>query len=119
MREKFTEEEWRVIRILPLVTFVFAAGSEGKEVDEGEVAAFASELRDPLKRQDPLHRAILADIEPDLRALSHESVDLSQIVERMALGEAILKSLLTAEDYQRFAGSIGAEAYAWLGVLPE
>jgi len=106
MKEKFTLEEWELLKLLPFQVFVLVAGADEK-VDEKEVAQLQKDLRDAPYYKDPLHRELFVDIlSSDLNALIKEAMDLSKFVERANQMKATLKEKLTPDEYQRFVGSM-------------
>jgi len=106
MREKFTQEEWELLKILPFQVFVLVAGADQK-VDDAEVAQLQKDLQEAAFYKDPLHRELFVDIlSSDINALIKEAMDLSKFVERANQMKATLKEKLTPEEYQRFVGSM-------------
>lgn len=106
MREKFTQEEWALLKLLPFQVFVLVAGAD-QQVDKAEMAQLEKDLRDAPFYKDPLHRELFVDIlSSDINALIKEAIDLSKFVERANQMKATLKEKLTPEEYQRFVGSM-------------
>jgi len=106
MKEKFTLEEWELLKLLPFQVFVLVAGADEK-VDEKEVAQLQKDLRDAPYYKDPLHRELFVDIlSSDINALIQKATDLSKFVERANQMKATLKAKLTPDEYQRFVGSM-------------
>jgi len=106
MREKFTQEEWELLKLLPFQVFVLVAGADQK-VDEAEAAQLQKDLQGAAFYKDPLHRELFVDIlSSDLNALIKEAMDLSKFVERANQMKATLKEKLTPDEYQRFVGSM-------------
>jgi hypothetical protein len=106
MREKFTREEWELLKLLPFQVFALVAGADQK-VDEAEVAQLQKDLQDAPFYKDPLHRELFVEIlSSDISALIKEVMDFSKFPERANQMKAILKEKLTPDEYQRFVGSM-------------
>jgi len=106
MREKFTQKEWELLKLLPFHVFVLVAGADQK-IDEAEVAQLNEDLRTAPLYKDPLHRELFVDIlTSDINALVKKAMDISKLVERANQMKTILKEKLTSEEYQRFVGSM-------------
>ena len=106
MKEKFTKEEWELLKVLPFQVFVMVAGADGR-VDKDELAQLKKDLRDAPCYKDPLHRELFVDIlSSDIKALIKEATDVSKFTERVNRMKAILKKKLTPSEYQRFVGSM-------------
>ena len=106
MREKFTEEEWGLLKILPFHLFVMVAGAD-QDVDKAEIEALQNELRDAPVFKDPLHRALFLDIVmSDPMPYIKEAMNLGKLVERSMKVKGFLRKKLTEDEYQRFVGSM-------------
>ncbi len=106
MKEKFTQEEWQLLKLLPFRVFVLVAGADGR-IDKGEVEQLQKDFRDAPFYKDPLHRELFIDIlSSDINALIQEAADVSKLAEQSSQMKAILKEKLTPEEYQRFLGSM-------------
>jgi hypothetical protein len=106
MKERFTQEEWQLLKILPFQVFVLVAGADGR-IDKEEVAQLQKDLRDAPFYKDVLHRELFVDIlSSDINALIKEAADATKLAERAGKMKAILKQKLTPEEYQRFVGSM-------------
>jgi len=106
MREKFTREEWELLKLLPFQVFALVAGADQK-VDEAEVAQLLKDLQEAPFYKDPLHRELFVEIlSSDISALIKEAMDFSKYLERANQMKAILKEKLTPDEYQRFVGSM-------------
>jgi len=106
MKEKFTQEEWQLLKLLPFQVFVLVAGADGR-IDKEEVAQLQKDLRDAPFYKDPLHRELFIDIlSSDINALITEAADVTKLAARASQMKAILQQKLTPEEYQRFVGSM-------------
>ena len=106
MREKFTQEEWDVLKLLPFQVFVLVAGAD-QEVDKAEIAQLQKDLQEAAFYKDPLHRELFVDIlSSDINALIKEAMDVSKFVERASQMKVTLRGKLTPEEYQRFVASM-------------
>jgi hypothetical protein len=115
-RERFTDEEWSLVRHLPFDAFVAGALSEG--ISQEELAAFVGTLERALGLKDPLHREILIDwatgdqerVMEELRFELEESG--SQMHNRFERTKPILHAKLTDDEYQSFVISVTMSALA-------
>ena len=106
MKEKFTDEEWQLLKILPFQVFILVAGADGR-IDQEEVAQLQKDLRDAPFYKDALHKELFLDIlSSDINALIREAADVSKLAERASQVKALLKQKLTPDEYQRFLGSM-------------
>lgn len=106
MKEKFTQEEWQLLKLLPFQVFVLVAGADGR-VDKEEVAQLQKDLRDAPFYKDPLHRELFVDIlSSDINSLIREAADATKLPARASQMKTILQQKLTPEEYQRFIGSM-------------
>jgi len=106
MKEKFTQEEWQLLKLLPFQVFVLVAGADGR-IDKEEVAQLQKDLRDAPFYKDLLHRELFIDIlSSDINALITEAADVTKLAARASQMKAILQQKLTPEEYQRFVGSM-------------
>lgn len=106
MKEKFTQEEWDLLKLMPFQVFVLVAGADQK-IDEKEIAQLNEDMKKAPFYKDPLHRELFIDIlTSDAGALIKEAMDVSKFVERANRAKAILKEKLTPDEYQRFVGSM-------------
>jgi hypothetical protein len=106
MKERFTQEEWQLLKLLPFQVFVLVAGADGR-IDKEEVAQLQKDLRDAPFYKDVLHRELFVDIlSSDINALIKEAADATKLAERAGKMKAILQQKLTPEEYQRFVGSM-------------
>lgn len=106
MKEKFTTEEWGLLKLLPFHVFLLVAGAD-KNVDKEEIAQFDEEIKGAPFYKDPLHREIALDIlTSDVGTLLQQAMDVSRFTERMARMKMVLQTKLTHDEYQRFVGSL-------------
>jgi hypothetical protein len=106
MKEKFTQKEWELLKLLPFHVFVMVAGADN-EIDDKEIAQLNEDLRTAPYYKDPLHRELFVDIlTSDLNALIRKAMDPSKLLERVNEAKAVLKEKLTSHEYQRFVASM-------------
>jgi hypothetical protein len=106
MKEKFSQEEWELLKLLPFQVFIMAAGADGR-IDKEEVAQLQKDFRDAPFYKDELHKELFIDIlSSDINALIREAGNVTKLLERSSQMKAILKQKLTPEEYQRFLGSM-------------
>ena len=104
MKERFTIEEWELLKRLPFATFVFIAIADG-EIDSREFANFETRLNNAGKYREPLQRELLLDLlGSDVEALLEEAMD--SVVEDLEDAKRILAARLTREEYHRFLASL-------------
>jgi len=106
MKEKFTHEEWQLLKILPFQVFIMVAGADGR-IDKDEIAQLQKDLRDAPFYKDELHKELLIDIlSSDINSLIKEAGAATKVAERTSQMRTILKQKLTPDEYQRFLGSM-------------
>jgi hypothetical protein len=106
MKEKFTPEEWSLLKILPFQVFVLVAGSD-KKIDKKEIEQLQKDLQSAAFYKDPLHREVAVDIlTSNVDALIKQAMDVSQFAARSSRVKTFLREKLTASEYQRFVGSL-------------
>lgn len=111
MRERFTDEEWKLVRHIPFDAFIFAALAD-KKVEEAEVAAFTETLEKAAALKDPLHREIALDwVASGLEAIGQElQFEMSESNDAMHVRfdrtKPVLKDKLTHDEYQSFVLSV-------------
>ena len=106
MKEKFTHEEWQLLKILPFQVFIMVAGADGR-IDKDEIAQLQKDLRDAPFYKDELHKELLIDIlSSDINALIKEAGAATKVAERTSQMRTILQQKLTPDEYQRFLGSM-------------
>jgi hypothetical protein len=106
MKEKFSEAEWELLKLLPFHVFVMVAAADSK-IDDKEVARMNEDLKTAPYYKDPLHKELFVDIlSSDVNALIQEAMDPSKLLERANQIKAILKDRLTLDEYQRFVASM-------------
>jgi len=106
MKEKFTQEEWQLLKLLPFQVFVLVAGADGR-IDKDEVAQLQKDLREAPYYKDPLHRELFMDIlSSDINALIKEAANVAKLAERASQMKVTLKEKLRPDEYQRFVASM-------------
>jgi len=106
MKEKFSQEEWELLKLLPFQVFYLVAGADGK-IDQEEIGQLQKDLRDAPFYKDALHKELSIDIlSSDIKALIREAGDITKLAERTSQIKALLKQKLTPEEYQKFLGSM-------------
>ncbi len=111
MRERFTDEEWGLVRHVPWDAFILVSLAD-KNVEEAEVTAFTETLDRAVTLTDPLHREIalewaqggLEAMGDELRFEMTEKADAMRT--RFDRTKAILKDKLTRDEYQGFVLSV-------------
>jgi hypothetical protein len=117
MREKFTNEEWRLVAHIPFDAFYFGAMADGK-AEESEVKAFVDSLERPGALKDPLHREIMLDhaaggmprVAEEMHFETSETATAKQA--RFARTKGMLKQKLSPAEYQAFFKSVWISAMA-------
>ena len=106
MKEKFTQEEWELLKLLPFQVFYLVAGADGK-IDKEEVGQLQKDLRDAPFYKDMLHKELSIDIlSSDIKALIKEAGNVNKLAERTSQMKTFLKQKQTPEEYQKFLGSL-------------
>jgi len=111
MRERFTDDEWALVRHVPFDAFVLAALAD-KKVEPEEVAAFTKTLEMAPTLSDPLHREIAMDwVASGVDAIGEEvgwelRESGSDMLERNRRTKSMLKDKLTTDEYQSFVLSV-------------
>lgn len=105
MKERFGENDWDMVKMLPFHLFAAIALADG-EIQQEEMKEFGDRLtRGALGYKDPMHREVARDL---------VAGDLSGFAESVAghgsfdpqAAKQLLKDNLTADEYQGFLGSI-------------
>lgn len=124
MKERFTQEEWELLKILPFQVFIMVAAADGK-VDKKEWAQQVENLRNAPFYKDELHRELFIDIaSAEIDTPIKEAADVAKLTERTSRIKEILKQKLNPEEYQKFIASIfinglqvaGASGGSFLGL---
>jgi hypothetical protein len=108
MKERFATEEWELVRCVPIQAFGIVAGAD-REPDPKEFEEFAGRmLRGAMTYKDVLHREVAQEFAGD---------DLGKRIQMAAETEVgttreLLRSKLSAEEYQSYLGSIFIDALA-------
>ncbi len=106
MKEKFSQEEWELLKLLPFQVFYLVAGADGK-IDQEEIGQLQKDLRDAPFYKDELHKELTIDIlSSDIKALIKEAGKIDKLAERTRQIKECLKEKLTIKEYQKFLGSI-------------
>ena len=78
MKEKFTQEEWELLKLLPFQIFVMVAGAD-QNIDEKEITQLHEDLKSAPFYKDPLHRELFVDIlSSDFKGLIQNAMDVSK-----------------------------------------
>ena len=119
-RERFSDDEWELVRHVPMDVFYMVAMADA-ELGAKEAEVLARELATAAELKNPLHRAIALDI----GAGDHLSEEVRfeawqggpDMKERMDRTKALLKDRLTPEEYASFFGSVLVTGIktAWAG----
>jgi hypothetical protein len=124
VKERFTDEEWRLVLHIPFDAFIFAAGADGN-VEETEVKAFlqslekAPMLTNDLHREIALHHAATGTVGIGAEITFEMKESGSAMDERFDRTKRILKQRLTPAEYQDFFKSIFLHAIAIAGASHE
>ena len=111
MRERFTNEEWALVRHIPVDAFIFVASADNK-IDAKEHEEFLWTLEHGAEIPNPLHSEIASDIAAggqvaitaEQQFIEAESVE--DLEARINRSKAILKEKLTRDEYQAFLLSV-------------
>lgn len=104
MKERFTGDEWELLKVLPFQVFGLVAGSDGV-IDRKERKALERQLRSAEVVANPLHRSLLHDILlEDIRV--HPSASPSRMPGVAKSVKAVLRSHLDEEEYRDFIDSL-------------
>jgi hypothetical protein len=111
MKERFTAEEWERLKPLPLQLFVLVAGVDGN-VDDAELATFSEQVGKAALLKNALHRELLIALLDDGPSnYWDQALDAKKTMSASSAIKPILKSKLTASEYQDFLKSL------FIGVL--
>lgn len=111
LRERFTAEEWELVRHVPFDAF-FAAALADAKVQPEEVRVFTETLTQAATLKDPLHREVAVDIassgpsgvEHELKFQVEESAGAGKA--RIDRTKRLLHEKLTRDEYQSFFVSL-------------
>jgi hypothetical protein len=130
VKEKFTPEEWHLLKLLPFLAFSFVAGSlrevKRLKLDGSALAVFQTWLAYPTSYGDALHREVAQDTpQSEWDALLSESRDPTKIeasvvegapppegdetlaiISRLLVIRGILAAKLIVEQYESFVTSV-------------
>ena len=103
--ERFTDEEWELVKMVPFQAFGMVAGADG-EVDKAEAEELFKRMTGgAMGYKDPLHKAVAMDIVgKDWGPLIKGSMDPA--VAHPEKIKTLLREKLTFQEYQSFLGSI-------------
>ena len=109
MREKFTDDEWQLIRTLPFQVWVAVAAADGN-IDEAEAKFLDADLKEgALAYKDPLMREIATDFYrssvtgAEMLAAAAEAFKSEAAAARI---KTILDDKLTKPEQERFWGGL-------------
>ena len=105
MKERFSSEEWESLKILPVAVFVMVAGADGN-VDQKEILEFATQIGKGGMLKDELHRELIVDISGNLKEVLQKVGNPQAAKNLVEETKGILKAKLSADEYQRFIGSL-------------
>jgi hypothetical protein len=107
MQERFTGDEWELLKHLPFQVFALVANADG-QIDDNELKAFAGQLAGASLVEDPLHREVLAAINQDQNTgrFVKSSLDRAATFESARLVKPLLQSKLGEAQYQKFMCSV-------------
>lgn len=110
MRERFSDEEWALVRHVPVDAFLMVAMVDGR-LEEEETDSFADELTHAEAMVDPLHREVAEDLDMARGGKLGEELafqaaeDAAQMKSRIDGTRAMLREKLTADEYNSFVAS--------------
>lgn len=106
MKERFTNEEWELLKFLPFQIFTLVAAADGN-VDNKEIGTFLKQLESAATLKDELHRQLLVDlVREDHQRFLEGSLDMEKTMKSAEVIKPILVDKLSSEEYQRFIGSL-------------
>ena len=107
MRARFADNEWAVIRTLPIQVFGFIAGADGK-IDRDEINDLIDQIAEADRLPSPLHRAIMQSIsrEKDFWSLLQLAESYAETMEKSREIKRILKNALRPDEYEAFMRSL-------------
>lgn len=106
MKERFTAEEWSLLKTLPFHVFILVAGSD-KKIDKKEKEQLKQHLESAPYYKDALHREVAVDIlSSDMEGLIRQAADFSQFAARASRIKEFLREKLSSDEYQRFVASL-------------
>ncbi len=107
MRARFADNEWAVIRMLPIQVFGFIAGADGK-IDRDEINDLIDQIAAADRLPSPLHRAIMRSIsqEKDFWSVLQHAESYADAMEKSREIKRILKNALTPDEYDAFMRSL-------------
>jgi hypothetical protein len=104
--QRFSQEEWRDVRLLPFVAFGMVASADG-EIQREEAARFVEEIKSSAFCREGLRRALAQDIlASDFMTLFRHSTDAARWDERLQAGKRALRRRLTDAEYRAFASGL-------------
>lgn len=107
MKDRFSDEEWHLLKFLPFQAFMLVAAADGV-VDESEMGILSAQLREAATLIDPLHRALFVDlVQEDLQEYVQGSTP-DRFAESLDPMKALLRDRLSEEEYQSFVASLFA-----------
>ncbi|MCI4646173.1 MAG: hypothetical protein MRY64_15430 [Hyphomonadaceae bacterium] len=106
MKERFTSEQWELLKYLPFQVFTAVAGADGN-IDRKEIATFFDEIQKAALLKNELHREVmieLAQVNPE--KYIRESMDFQKTIDSAELIKVFLKETLTESEFQDFVASV-------------
>lgn len=107
MRARFADNEWAVIRSLPIQVFGFVAGADGK-IDRDEINDLIDQIAEADRLPSPLHRAIMRSIsrEKDFWSVLQHAESYAEAMEKSREIKRILRNALSPDEYDAFMRSL-------------
>ncbi len=105
LKDKFTAQEWELLKQLHFQVFGLVAGSDGV-IDRKERAVLDRQLRSGELVANPLHRSLLTDIlREDVRGNARSTIS-SPILTPTGSLKDLLRDRLTDSEYHDFINSL-------------
>lgn len=106
MKERFSAQEWELLKYMPYQIFLLVAAADG-HIDDKELAKFNAQLSELEMLNSKLHRDLLTDFvqeggDKDVREL----LDWEKAVNETDIIKPLLKDKLSETEYQDFITSI-------------
>ena len=106
-RARFPDQEWALVRTLPLQVFGFIAGADGK-IDRDETNDLIDQIAEADSLPSPLHRAIMRSLstERDFWSLLQHASNYTVSLEKTREIKTLLKNALAPHEYNLFMQSL-------------
>lgn len=103
MIERFSPDEWELLKSIPMNAFLVIAGADGG-LDANEAQTFMAEIGASTFLKDELHRELMAGMNDGFMSIMAAASEYTpESRERM---KALLRARLSTDEYQRFFASV-------------